>query len=101
MTAMHEEWIGGQPVANRSAGATTLTRDAHDRLLENNVRTPDTIPGARLAPSGCDRPRRRTAPIVGRPTSATAVSIASASANCYERPPRRRRLRLRPDTPRG
>src|SRR5207249_1682698 len=33
MTAMREEWIGRQPVANRSTRATTLTCDAHELLL--------------------------------------------------------------------
>jgi hypothetical protein len=34
---MREERIGRKPVANRSAGATTLTWDAHDLLLEDQA----------------------------------------------------------------
>jgi hypothetical protein len=37
MTAMREERIGRKPVANRSAGATTLTWDAHDLLPEDKA----------------------------------------------------------------
>jgi hypothetical protein len=37
MTAMREERIGRKPVANRSAGATTLTWDAQDPLLEDKA----------------------------------------------------------------
>jgi hypothetical protein len=42
MTAMREERIGRKPVANRSAGATTLTGDAHDLLLEDKAMESDT-----------------------------------------------------------
>ena len=34
---MREERIGRKPVANRSAGATTLTWDAHDPLVEEKA----------------------------------------------------------------
>jgi hypothetical protein len=44
VTAMREERIGRKPVANRSAGATTLTWDAHDLLLEAGRRSPDSTP---------------------------------------------------------
>src|SRR6266508_1643815 len=37
VTAMCEEQIGRKPVANRSAGAATLTWDAHDLLLEDSA----------------------------------------------------------------
>src|SRR6266498_3357678 len=37
VTAMCEERIGRKPVANRSAGAATLTWDAHDLLLEDSA----------------------------------------------------------------
>src|SRR5215208_6687748 len=37
MTAMREERIRRKPVANRSAGATTHTCDAHDPLLEEKA----------------------------------------------------------------
>src|SRR5207249_12010724 len=37
MTAMREERVGRQPVANRSASATTLTSDAHEFLLEDKA----------------------------------------------------------------
>ena len=42
MTAMREKRIGRQPVANRSAGATTFTRAAHDLLLEDKGRVAPT-----------------------------------------------------------
>jgi len=37
MTAMREERIGRKPVANRFAGATTLTQNAHDPLLDDKA----------------------------------------------------------------
>ena len=44
VTAMREERIGRKPVANRSAGAATLTWDAHDLLLEDKRRSLDCTP---------------------------------------------------------
>jgi hypothetical protein len=37
VTAMREERVGRKPVANCSAGAPTLTLDAHDLLLEDRA----------------------------------------------------------------
>jgi hypothetical protein len=44
VTAVREERIGRKPVANRSAGAATLTWDVHDLLLEDERRSLDCTP---------------------------------------------------------
>src|SRR5215203_2493708 len=44
MTAMREERIGRKPVANRSAGTTAHTWDAHDSLLEGRRWSVDSTP---------------------------------------------------------
>src|SRR5205807_76127 len=46
VTAMREERIGRKPVANRSAGAATLTWDAHELLVEGMRRILDCTPSA-------------------------------------------------------
>src|SRR5437762_1777469 len=46
VTTVREERIGCQPVANRSAGAATLTRNAHDLLLEDRATELDGAPHA-------------------------------------------------------
>src|SRR5205809_2235807 len=52
VTTVREERIGCQPVANRSAGAATLTRHAQDLLLEDGATELDGTPhGASIASS--------------------------------------------------